>query len=925
MPPEGAPGQDMEWSSPSCRVSGTVTTPQLVAGSPTGTLRGCPVGSVMKLFSESEVRGEARSQVALRYGVAVVLPVIAAAVKVAAASVIVPTFILHYPVVMLAATLGGLGPGLVATGWSALLAWFWIIPPGGMFNALSVPEGASLMLFVAMGVFMTLVAARYRASRDRSAMLAKEAALSETNAKFRRYVESAPIGLFVLDGQGRLVDFNPAALELIGYEASALSTMTFSDLHGEGDWPEAMAELASLASTGWLDKENQLVRSDGQRIRVALRGVKLAEDRYMAFCQDVTYRKMADEALRASEARFRLAIEEAPFPIMIHAEGGDVISVNRTWTELTGYGHEDIPTIAAWTERAYGPRDREVIEDINSLYELKSRKAEGEYVIRCRDGSLRTWDFSSISLGTLPDSRRIALSMAADVTERKQALAEHERLATALAQAAEAVVITDAGGTIEYVNPAFEKITGYSSREAIGQNPRILKSGVQDDEFYRKLWETICQGRTWRGRMVNRKKDGTFFTEEATISPVRNAVGTIATYVAVKRDITDQLALEAQLLQSQKMEGIGRLAGGIAHDFNNLLSVVLSSAEFALEGMQVGDPIRQDVQQISDAGKRAALLTKQLLAFSRKQVMQPVAVDLNEVLGNMEPMLRRIIGEDIDLVLALSADLGLARADHGQIEQVILNLATNARDAMREGGKLTLETRNVNLDVAYSERHLGIAPGPHVMVAVTDSGVGMDEATLARVFEPFFTTKGPGQGSGLGLSTVYGIVNQSGGGIYVYSEVGRGTTFKIYLPRDRSLSEPDARPVPALEPAFGSEVVLLVEDDESVRMVAERILVGAGFTVLPAESGPAALLVSEQHPAEIHLVLTDVVMPGMSGRVLVDRLTKDRPDIRALFMSGYTDNAIVHQGVLDPGTHFISKPITRDELLRKVQEVLHGS
>ena len=878
----------------------------------------------VKLFSESPVRGEAQPQVVLRYGIALVLPVIAAAVKVAAATVIVPTFILHYPVVMLAATLGGLGPGLVATGWSALLAWYWIIPPGGIFNVLSLPEGTSLVLFVAMGVFMTLVAERYRASRARSAMFEKEAALSEANARFRKYVESAPLALFVLDRQGRLVDFNPAALELIGFEASVLRTMTFGDLHGEGDWPEAMAELASLASTGWLDKENQFVRSDGQRIWVALRGVKLAEDRSMLFCQDVTRRRMADEALRATEARFRLAIQEAPFPIMIHAEGGDVISVNRTWTELTGYGREDIPTIAAWTERAYGPRQQEVIEDIRSLYELKSRKAEGEYVIRCRDGSHRTWDFSSISLGMLPDSRRIALSMAADVTERKQAVAKHERLAMALEQAAEAVVITDAMGTIEYVNPAFEKITGYSSREAIGQNPRILKSGVQGDEFYRTLWETISQGGIWQGRMVNRKKDGTHFTEEATISPVRNAEGTIATYVAVKRNITDQLALEAQLLQSQKMEGIGRLAGGIAHDFNNLLSVVLSSAEFALEGMEEKDPVRQDVQQISDAGKRAALLTKQLLAFSRKQVMQPVAVDLNEVLASMEPMLRRIIGEDIDLVLALSADLGLARADHGQIEQVILNLATNARDAMPEGGKLTLETRNVDLDAAYSERHLGIAPGPHVMVAVTDSGVGMDEATLARVFEPFFTTKGPGRGSGLGLSTVYGIVNQSGGGIYVYSEVGQGTTFKIYLPRDRSLSAVDIEPAPTPAPALGSEIVLLVEDDESVRKVAERILVGAGFTVLLAENGPAALLVSERHPGEIHLVLTDVVMPGMSGRVLVDHLTTLRPGIRALFMSGYTDNAIVHQGVLDPGTHFISKPITRDGLLRKVQEVLHG-
>ncbi len=280
-------------------------------------------------------------------------------------------------------------------------------------------------------------------------------------------------------------------------------------------------------------------------------------------------------------------------------------------------------------------------------------------------------------------------------------------------------------------------------------------------------------------------------------------------------------------------------------------------------------------------GRRAALLTKQLLAFSRKQVMQSVAVDLNEVLASMEPMLRRIIGEDIDLVLALSADLGLARADHGQIEQVILNLATNARDAMPAGGKLTLETRNVDLDAAYSERHLGIAPGPHVMVAVTDSGVGMDEATLG------------------------------GGGIYVYSEVGQGTTFKIYLPRDRSLSAVDEEPAPIPSPALGSEIVLPVEDDESVRKVAERILVGAGFTVLLAENGPAALLVSERHPAEIHLVLTDVVMPGMSGRVLVDHLTKLRPGIRALFMSGYTDDAIVHQGVLDPGTHFISKPITR--------------
>jgi PAS domain S-box-containing protein len=642
-------------------------------------------------------------------------------------------------------------------------------------------------------------------------------------------------------------------------------------------------------------------------------------------------RRRAEEALRASEANLRvqqLRLDLAAASGKVGLWDLDLIT-DEAWRtpahdRLFGYSELQPAWGAEICLRHVASEDRPIFQRAfqealatgRLHFELRINPAGEPQRWIAADGEV-LWDATGRPVRMI--------GAVVDITARKKSEAAHERLSLALEQAAEAVIVTDPQGIIQYVNPAFEGVSGYTRAEVIGQNPRVLKSGVQDAAFYRVLWETIGTGKVWKGRMVNRRKDGRQYTEESTISPVRSATEAITGYVAVTRDITDHLALEAQLLQAQKMEGIGRLAGGIAHDFNNVLSVILSSAGFALDGLRADDPVREDIQQIEQAGERAALLTRQLLAFSRKQVMQPVAVDLNKVLGEMEPMLRRIIGEDIDFVQVLAPDLGLVKADHGQIEQVIMNLVVNARDAMPDGGKLTLETRNVDLDAEYAKRHSGSGPGPHMMVAVTDSGVGMDETTLSRVFEPFFTTKGVGKGSGLGLSTVYGIVKQSGGSIYVYSEPGKGSTFKVYLPRDPSLLAPAARKQPSLVRTVGSEVVLLAEDDEAVRSVARRILVDAGYSVLSAENGPAALRLCEQYPGEIQLVLTDVVMPEMSGRVLVERLGTLRPGIRVLYMSGYTDNAIVHQGVLDAGTHFISKPVTPSELLRKVRCVLDGS
>ncbi len=498
-----------------------------------------------------------------------------------------------------------------------------------------------------------------------------------------------------------------------------------------------------------------------------------------------------------------------------------------------------------------------------------------------------------------------------------------QRLTIAVEQSADSVVITGTDGAILYVNPAFERVTGYGHTEVIGRNPRLLKSDKQDRTFYQHLWQTITSDLVWTGRLINRKKDGSLYTEDVTISPVHNQAGEIVNYVAVKHDVSREVQLEEQFRQSQKMEAMGRLAGGIAHDFNNLLTVIQVSTWLLQRQIRPEDPRWEYVQRIQETVERATNLIKQLLSFSRRQIIEPQTLSLNRVVGDLSRMLQRIIGEDVELATSLAPDLWPIRVDPSQMEQVIVNLAVNARDAMPGGGTLTIETANVVIDEAYAAYHVGARPGEHVLLSISDTGMGMDDEVKAHIFEPFFTTKERGQGTGLGLSTVFGIVNQNGGYVWVYSEVGKGTTFKVYFPRAEELGvQEPAHTLPLVEDGKGTETLLVVEDEVAVRELVVRVLKAHGYQILEAGDGPEALQISEQHDGPIDLLLTDVIMPRMNGGELHERLRVPRPEMRVLYISGYTDDAIAHHGVLDPGTRLLSKPFSMEALIHAVRSAL---
>jgi PAS domain S-box-containing protein len=512
-----------------------------------------------------------------------------------------------------------------------------------------------------------------------------------------------------------------------------------------------------------------------------------------------------------------------------------------------------------------------------------------------------------------------------DITDRKRAqedLASSEaRYRNLVDNLGDVVFSTDTQGRVQYMSPAVQRLFGHPPQDVVGQHFSVFVHPEDVPGLAESLQKTLggtAEPHEFRGL----DKDGGIRHLRAT-SRVRWEAGRPVGVDGVLVDLTERRKTEEQLRASQRLESVGRLAGGVAHDFNNLLTVINTNATFALEGLPESHPVYQDVVEIRDAGKRAAALTRQLLAFSRKQVLAPVVLNVNTVVTGIMGMLRRLLGEDITITTHLAADLGSALVDAGQLEQVIMNLAVNARDAMAGGGRLTVETCNADVDECFAEQHAAVTPGRFVMLSVTDTGCGMDAATQEHIFEPFFTTKDKGKGTGLGLATVYGIIKQSGGHIWVYSKPGQGTAFKLYLPRVDAAAQamaPVTRPVVST----GNETVLVVEDEDAVRRLVERILVAAGYRVHSASMVADALRLFAEHGANVDLLLTDVVMPQVSGRVLADRLAGQRPALKVLFMSGYTDDAIAHHGVLDPGTRLLGKPFSAAELTRKVRETLDG-
>jgi two-component system cell cycle sensor histidine kinase/response regulator CckA len=507
-----------------------------------------------------------------------------------------------------------------------------------------------------------------------------------------------------------------------------------------------------------------------------------------------------------------------------------------------------------------------------------------------------------------------------DITERKRAESELRQQAHIVETISDAVIVMDVDGNVTDWNPAAVRIFGYTKTEMLGRPLRLLNAPESEPELDRQVRDAFAREGRWAGEIPFVRKDGVHGVADVIVAVQRDAEGRASSIISVSRDVTERKRLEAQLQQSQKMEAVGRLAGGIAHDFNNMLTAVKAYTEFLLEDLDQADARRTDVQEIAKAADRAASLTRQLLAFSRKQVLQPRPLDLNDVVESMEKMLRRLIGEDVQIVTRLESDLQLVEADPSQVEQVIMNLAVNARDAMPQGGTLTIETRNVMLE--HVDASWGIDPGAYTVLTMSDTGVGMDAATREQAFDPFFTTKPVGQGTGLGLSTVYGIVKQSGGHISVYSEPGHGSTFKVYLPQ---VSPADSAPI--LGPAMarfprGSEAIVLVDDDEGVRAVSRRILQRAGYTVLSAPDGVEALRMIGEAGDQVQLLVTDVVMPGLGGRDLVAHVRDTYPDLRVLFVSGYTEEGVRRHGVLDPESAFLEKPFTAERLAQKVREVL---
>ncbi|HET7787009.1 MAG TPA: PAS domain S-box protein [Myxococcales bacterium] len=635
------------------------------------------------------------------------------------------------------------------------------------------------------------------------------------------------------------------------------------------------------------------------------------------------------------EECYRLAFERSPLPKWLYdVETLRFVEVNAAAIAHYGYSREEF--LAMTVEEIRPPDDvpsfRREVEKV-----VATPEHAGRYRHRKKDGTVIDVQVHGYTFKL--EGRLTRLVLAMDVTEQVRAVealrASEEQVRLLLDSTGEGIYGVDLDGRVTFANRACLRVLGYPDQRAIlGRNAHDVfhHSRADGTPYPREQCRLLNAGLRHEGTLVDDevlwRADGTSFPVEYASYPVRRGdqrVGAVVSFVdATSRRRAEEVLrkTEEQLRQAQKMEAIGRLTGGVAHDFNNILSVILSYSVLLMEEAPAESQLQDDLAEIKYAAERAARLTQQLLAFSRRQILSPSVNDLNGVVSGMEDMLRRLLGEDVDLVVSLAPNGARVLVDRGQIEQVIMNLAVNGRDAMPGGGKLTIEIQRAEVDDSYAVA--GLVPGPYFVIAVTDNGVGMDAATQARIFEPFFTTKEPGKGTGLGLSTALGIVQQSGGHITAYSEPGEGTTFKVYLPPAPGAAVADAADAPRRASLCGTETILLVEDDERLRHLARTILARHGYQVLEARDGGDALTIGEQYAGNIALLLTDVVVPKLTGVELARRLSAPRPEMAVLYTSGYADDAVLRHGVLESGAAFVQKPFTPEALLRKVREVIEA-
>jgi len=645
------------------------------------------------------------------------------------------------------------------------------------------------------------------------------------------------------------------------------------------------------------------------------------------YVRDITEQKRLQKIITESEKKFRAFFENSAIFAYISTTEGQFLDVNEAGARLLGYTKEELLKLKA-SDTYYNPEDRKYF--LNAI-EKNGFVKDFPLQLKRKNGEMLSVRITSTLIRDAQENIVGFHGIIRDVTVQEKKEKELNLLNTLISQTDTEVVITDIDGNIEYVNPGFEKITGYSAREVIGQNPRILKSGHHDTAFYKNLWDTITSGKPWNGQFINKRKDGTFYHEDAHIFPVKDKENHIINFAAIKQDITHEVSLEEQLRQAAKLEAIGQLAGGIAHDFNNVLTSIQGFAEIGMSRLKTGDSLREDFLQILKAAKQAARISSQLLGFSRKQIISPQVISVNQVLRELHSVLTQLIGEDIDFLYALCNKGDTILADRGQIEQCVMNLVINARDAIHQKKdkskerKITIETSPVMVGESYVREHININKGPYVVIAISDTGIGMDKDTLSKIFDPFFTTKETGQGTGLGCSTVFGIVRQNNGIVQAYSEPGVGTTIKLYWPAsDKEVPAEESEETMMPIPANGTETILVVEDDEGIREFVSQALDALGYTVYSAATGEDALKLVEDKKLVPDLLFTDVVMPGMDGTELAKALSSRIPHLKTIFSSGYTANHIAHNGFLDKNVHFLHKPYTYRKLTQKIRNVLDG-